>query len=88
MASSEPVSVLRILVVILPGEENKTNDTGKTFVCFLTHRQTVHTDTPPAQPADRLHRTLPNIYNTKNILNVITEQYPCCAKACPLATLE
>lgn len=87
MASSEPVSVLRILVVILPGEENKTNDTGKTFVCFLTHRQTVHTDTAPAQPADRLHRTLLNIYNTKNILNVI-KQYPCCAKACPLATLE
>lgn len=33
MASSEPVSVVRILVVILPEEENKTNETGKTLIC-------------------------------------------------------
>lgn len=66
MASSEPVSVVRILVVILPEEENKTNDTGKTFIClvvFLT--QTAYTDTPPAWPDESLHKTFTNIYNTK-----------------------
>lgn len=35
MASSEPVSVVRILVVILPEEENKTNDSGKTSICLV-----------------------------------------------------
>lgn len=35
MASSEPVSVVRIRVVILPEEENKTNDTRKAFICLI-----------------------------------------------------
>lgn len=32
MASSEPDSVVRIRVVMLPGEENTTNDTRKTLI--------------------------------------------------------
>lgn len=52
MASSEPVSVVRIRVVILPEEENKTNDTGKTFIClfvcyFKTQMQAVYTNVLP-----------------------------------------
>lgn len=35
MASSEPVSVVRIRVVILPEEENKTDDTWKASVCLF-----------------------------------------------------
>lgn len=69
MASSEPVSVVRILVVILPEEENKTNDVGKTLNLLLT--QTVYTDKPPAQPDDSLYRIFTNIYNFENVLNII-----------------
>lgn len=32
MASSEPDSAVRIRVVMLPGEENTTNDTRKTLI--------------------------------------------------------